>query len=94
MTDDERKEQADRYTEVIKDALHPLLSENGDKGIVAVRLFFALAHGDGTISAGNVGVTHELHTHTAGVLVVNIVRMMKDIEKNRVTDIRDVPRKS
>lgn len=93
MTDDERKEQADRYTEVIKDALHPLLSEKGDKGIVAVRLFFALAHGDGTISAGNVGVTHELHTHTAGVLLANIVKMMMDIQNNRVTDVRDAPKK-
>lgn len=55
MTDAEKLEAMRRHSAAFADAMVPLLGENG-KGLLMARIFYVIAHPDGTDSGGQIGI--------------------------------------
>lgn len=91
MTDDERMVDIKRYEAIVKDTLMPMLSRDGKKGIVALRLFYVVAHGDGTASAGNIGAVAEGQEGHALMLIRSIIGLLTDLQDNREVETREPP---
>ena len=91
MTDEDRIREMKACDAMLKDLLAPLISADGKKGIVAIRLFYSVEHGDGTASAGNVGVTHQDHGITAARLIKAITGLIADPQGNRTFEEWEIP---
>jgi hypothetical protein len=92
MTDEERIKVMEDTNNMFKAVFPPLLS-TGRSGIVAIRTFYVVAHGDGTFSAGNIGATVEGNEDQAIKLIGTIATLLADPQGNRTIEKIEAPPK-
>lgn len=94
MTDEEVMALHRKFHTLVGEQLGQLMSPDGKKGVVAMRLFYALDPGDGSpMSAGQAGLTHPDHKADAIMLIRKIPTILQDPEANREVQLIDVGQK-
>jgi hypothetical protein len=95
MTEEEILAMHRQFHTLLADQLGPLMSQDGQKGVVCMRVFYALATGEGAknVSAGQAGLTQEGHQATAIELIRKIPMILIDPDGNREMRVIEVEQK-
>lgn len=93
MTDQEKLEAVQRWHAAVREATEGLLSDEVG-GVVALRIFFAVKHGEHDHSAGNVGMTVQGEEFAGGMLVKSAMMLMLDPDGNREVKLIEAAPKS
>ena len=95
MTEDEKEKLMALHRDVhalLADALGPLLTRDNKKGVVAMRVFYAIAQDDG-ITMGQAGLTCEGREDDAITLIRTIPMVLRDPDGNREVGVKAFPEK-
>lgn len=81
LSEKQKLEEHNRWQRALYESLSPMVSE-GETGIVAARIFYAVRHRDGTMSYAQAGITPEKEQQAARDLVRHLLLILMDMDNN------------